>query len=185
MCWWDFCVCICVACKHSATSFNISTGFQFSLARLPESIASLGVPDLLRDSEAKLLLWLGCIEKLLKFVVSGYWKWCFTLNSVKIQWNYGSALLLYSIHTILTNTVALLKHIPFSKHVPKKYLCSHVVLQDVFIEQFIVNFPKQPACKYTIFCKKIENLAYTWIEKLTLLNYGRKSRHFDVHLPST
>ena len=67
-----------------------AAGFQFSLARLPESIASLGVPDLLRDSEAKLLLWLGCIEKLLWFVVGGYWKWSFTFASMKIQWNCRS-----------------------------------------------------------------------------------------------
>ena len=82
MCWWDFCVCICAACKNSARRFNISkklsfisiqwkfaAGSQYSLTRLPESIASLGVPDLLRDSEAKLLLWLGCIEQLLGFVL--------------------------------------------------------------------------------------------------------------------
>ena len=43
----------------------------------------------------------------------------------------------------------------------------------------------QPACEYTRFCIKIQNLAYTRIEKLSLLNYGGKSRHFDVHLPST
>ena len=43
----------------------------------------------------------------------------------------------------------------------------------------------QPACKYTRFCIKIQNLAYTRIEKLSLLNYGRKIPRFDVHLEST
>jgi len=33
-----------------------AAGSKFSIARLSKSIASLGVPDLLRDSEAKLLL---------------------------------------------------------------------------------------------------------------------------------
>ena len=33
--------------------------------------------------------------------------------------------------------------------------------------------------------QKIQNLAYKRIEKLSLLNWGRKLRHFDVHLPST
>ena len=57
--------------------------------------------------------------------------------------------------------------IPFSKHNLRKHLCSH-------FEQFTVKFPKQPAYKYTRFCKKIENLAYKRIEKLSLLNYGGK-----------
>ena len=134
-------------------------------------------------------------------LIRGKWmlkKWCFTFDSMCIQWNDGSEFLLHIIHVVYKIIAISLKS--FSKHVYQIDLCSAwenskdvfnrsmpwlSEFKDAFIEQFTVDFLKARCLQIHYLFQKIQILAYTRIEKLSLLNWRAKIRYFEVHLPST
>ena len=91
-------------------------------------------------------------------LIRGKWmlkKWCFTFDSMCIQWNDGSEFLLHIIHVVYKIIAISLKS--FSKHVYQIDLCSAwenskdvfnrsmpwlSEFKDAFIEQFTVGFLK-------------------------------------------
>ena len=125
-------------------SRRLSPNFWF-----PDSLnlKSLGAPNPMRDSEAKLLLWLGCVKQLLRFVVGGYSK---NDASLLLQWKFNATKVplcfwiqsMRWIQILMQFWYTLFFQIIFPKSIFAHILCSHCLLWDAFIEHFIVNLFK-------------------------------------------
>ena len=88
-------------------------------------------------------------------------KWCFTFDSMNIQWNDGFALFLHTLYAVDKIIATSFKSF---QNMFIKYIYALVekiqkmlwlsVLKDTFIEQFTVDFSEQDTCKYTTCSKK-------------------------------